>query len=134
MADKTYILEINETQAYITRDALEAYSRIRCAQIKMGVEIILMDKLIGSNDWHELLNIAERAIRGVAFPELNHPSQSYGVGHDKDSDIAWDLLQVIRHRLSWDNHDGISPTYQVNYNEPMKFGPEPLAKIEKKNV
>jgi hypothetical protein len=52
------------------------------------------------------------------------------------------MYQVIRHRLSWDRavEDGTiaspdaprdwSKMLGVNYDEPMRTGPEPLAKIE----
>jgi hypothetical protein len=58
-------------------------------------------------------------------------------------DIAWDLYQVVRHKLSWegavergvieseDSPRNWSEMMTVNYDTPMKFGTEPLAKMER---
>jgi len=43
--------------------------------------------------------------------------------------IAWDLQQVIRHRLAWDRNPkgGI----QVSFDDPLKSSREPLASIKR---
>lgn len=43
--------------------------------------------------------------------------------------ISGDIMNVIRHRLSWDRYPSGGIT--VNFDTPIQFGSEPLAKIEK---
>lgn len=61
-----------------------------------------------------------------------------GVGRRPDADVLWDLYQVIRHLLAWENavengwvnKDGSrnwSEMMQVSYDTPHKSGDEPLA-------
>lgn len=40
-----------------------------------------------------------------------------------------DIMNVIRHRLSWDKYPEGGKT--VNFHEPMKFGEEPLTEIKR---
>jgi hypothetical protein len=78
--------------------------------------------------------------------EIDGWSSSFGVGSSKvhpHHDIAWDLYTTTRHQLSWGYaikqgwvEDFNSPRkwdkmLGVSYDEPMKFGTEPLAKIER---
>jgi hypothetical protein len=61
------------------------------------------------------------------------------------SRIAWDLYQVLRHRLAWDlaAAEGIvgnadsqrkwPEMMQVHYDEPSRVSEQPLALIEKNN-
>jgi hypothetical protein len=60
------------------------------------------------------------------------PRNAYhGIFSDKIPDearVAWDLHQVIRHRLSWDDQPEGGIT--VNFDTPMKYGKEELAIIE----
>lgn len=66
-----------------------------------------------------------------------------GRGHrSQKSEINWDMHQVIRHRLSWDDayRDGLvkedgsrnwAKMMTVNYDEPLKRSTEPLLQIER---
>ena len=47
------------------------------------------------------------------------------------SQTAWDLYQVLRHRLAWDRHQDGEDVTAVDFRDPMRFGPEPLATIAK---
>lgn len=55
----------------------------------------------------------------------------YGVGYDDTADILFDLHQVLRKRL-WEDRPEHEKSYiTVDSDTPMRFGSEPLAKIEK---
>ena len=59
---------------------------------------------------------------------------SFGVGEFDDADISFDLYQVFRHRLAWDRkiNKYVLPHFRgVSFNEPMKFGSEPLVEIKR---
>ena len=73
---------------------------------------------------------------------INGWNSSLGVGSDKsapDTDEAFDLNAVIRHRLAWDRAvdmgitDGTTRNWDamfgVDYDDPMHWGKEPLATI-----
>lgn len=132
-----YILTINKEQAYVIREALEIYSRLKHGQIH-ELRNLFGDRWCAPDspfNWstEPLLD----SLKAVIFPEL--PNTAYhGVGSKiyPDSTIAWDIMQVIRHKLAWDRlkaEGRDQPEYWgVHYNEPMKFGSEPLAQIEAK--
>ena len=52
----------------------------------------------------------------------------YGIHYDDTADILFDIHQCIRHQL-W--IDGGRKGIGVDSDEPMRFGSEPLAKIER---
>jgi hypothetical protein len=130
-----YNLKMSKEQASVMRNALEIYSRLRAGQINIALKDTFPEKFY-SQDYpdfnHETLEFMYEYIRAMVFPELSY-NASYGVGHDVTGDIAWDLQQVIRHKLAWDRLKEEGKTqpdhYGVQYNEPMKFGTERLAEI-----
>lgn len=134
MTDKNhYLLEINQNQAAVLQKALELYSRLLGGQI-YELRNLFADrwKTLNYNEIESLLEQLKRQI----FPELESNAY-YGVGNKvyPESTVAWDVMQVIRHRLAWDclEREGKEKPdfYGVQYKEPMKFGEEELAKIQK---
>ena len=134
-----YTLTINEEQARVIREALEVYSRLKHGQID-ELRNLFRDRWCnpkGSFNWSS--EYLFDTLKSVIFPELEKNAY-HGVGSQvyPDSTVAWDLMQVIRHRLAWDrledeNKDK-SRHWGVQYDEPMKFGSEPLAKITSDNI
>lgn len=55
----------------------------------------------------------------------------YGVNYDDTSDILWDIYQVIRHQLWLDKPEDKKSRITVDADEPLSFGTEPLAKINR---
>ena len=130
-----YTLTITTEQGYVIREALEIFSRLKHGQID-ELRNLFSDRWCAPNspfNWstEPLLDV----LKALIFPELEKNSY-HGVGSKvyPDATIAWDLMQVIRHRIAWDklaNEGKTEPDhYGVQYNPPMRFGSEPLAKIE----
>ena len=130
-----YTLTINKEQARVIREALEVYSRLKHGQIS-DLRNLFMDRWCepnGSFNWSSEYLFDE--LKRVIFPDLEK-NASYGVGNKvyPESSVAWDVMQVLRHRLAWDRlkDEGKDKPehWGVHYNEPMRFGSEPLAHIE----
>ena len=73
------------------------------------------------------------------------PNESFRVGHGDEADTLWDLHQVLRHRLAWDAAYAagrIKPGAPRNwadmlshdFDEPLRYGPEPLATVSPGNA
>ena len=130
-----YTLTINKEQACVIREALEIYSRLKHGQIS-ELRNLFMDRWCAPDspfNWstEPLLD----SLKAVIFPDLEKNAY-YGVGNKiyPESSVAWDIMQVLRHRLAWDRlkaEGRDQPEYYgVQYNPPMRFGSEPLAHIE----
>jgi len=129
MAEERYEISVSEKQARVMMDALNLFSRIGIGQLR---EVLrhpqYENKLIHDNETYRysqrLLDQVKERLTGF------ETHASYGISspevHD-DSNIAYDLLQVIRHRLSWDrNPDG---GIEVYYDTPIQYSKEELAEI-----
>ena len=132
---RKYSLVVNAEQARVIREALEIYSRLKHGQIS-ELRNLFMDRWCepnGSFNWSSEYLFDE--LKRVIFPDLDK-NASYGVGNKvyPESSVAWDVMQVLRHRLAWDRlkDEGKDKPehWGVHYNEPMRFGSEPLAHIE----
>ena len=130
-----YSLTVTKEQTQVMQTALEFFSRIKAGQLQE-----LWYTCSNGNADREHFEQIMRQMKLCLFPDIPL-NASYGVGwstenSDGSGDIAWDLNQVIRHRLSWDNVGNPSQRdwktmIGVNFDEPMKFGKEPLAEIER---
>jgi len=118
-------------------EALEIYSRLKHGQIHELRELF-RDRWCAPNspfNWDNEWIFT--ALKSIVFPELDR-NASYGVGNKvyPESSVAWDVMQVLRHRLAWDRLKAEGKDkpehYGVQYNPPMRFGSEPLAQIEAK--
>jgi len=130
-----YTLTINKEQARVICEALEAYSRLKHGQIH-ELRNLFRDRWCepnGSFNWSS--EFLFDSLKAIIFPELEK-NASYGVGNKiyPESSVAWDIMQVLRHRLAWDRlkaEGRDQPEYWgVQYNPPMRFGSEPLAEIK----
>ena len=137
------ITDLSENQLRIIKDALDLYSRVRLGQIEEAFDA--MTDRGGSNrvfSWETRSSLARQAKKEVG---LSHNS-SWGVGHSDVTDTAIDLFDVIRYELAWDtavekglvesreslrNH---TKMFQVSYDEPIQWGPEPLIIVSKKKT
>ena len=130
--DDRYVLTMDRETALMVRRASEFYTRIMCGQFDEVVREIL-------NAWPEkykedtfciMRDQAEaflRLARAVLFPELDSGSY-YGVGHNRNADISWNVNQVIRYVIAWrDNPEG---DYGVNFNKPISWSGTPLPSFE----
>lgn len=131
--NKQYVLEVNETQLRIIRDALESYLRTRMGQFTDLAEDIagvgfnwlnhtdeqFMDCLNRKDNSQKLFEAAFH----VAQPNLEKKTERML--------IAEDIWQVIRHEL-WKNmpkeHQGGYYYLCVDAGEPIQFSGQPLPK------
>ena len=143
---KTYNLTITEEQLKVISTACELLSRIQGGQICEAFEHLPLRKNVDWNVYHEIQDELTKRMPEILEDEINGWNSHFGVGCSKlpDShDIAWDLYTTTRHQLSWEYaieqgwvEDFNSPRdwknmLGVSYDSPMKFGTEPLAKIER---
>lgn len=138
---KDYKVQVTMTaeQAAIVMRACELMARIRIGQLDRVVEEIedmsfaklpreepehsqAFDQLIKDRD---VANHYACLIKGLMFPEIGpYPGASYGVGHDKRGDIAWEVYTTIRHKVSWHEHP--EGGWGVNFDKPHSWSNTPL--------
>jgi hypothetical protein len=124
-----FVLEMSASQGEVLVRALDFFSRIGIGQIE---EVETMLRQYGHLKEGYSYDAVKNALDFVKLETMGHPpGGSYGIFHQKVPDwfkLAWDLQQVIRHKLAWTaNPEG---GFGVNFHEPMKAGKEPLATME----
>lgn len=131
---RTYTITVTERQAAELQEACELLARIKIGQIDHAIE--RLPGFYDRRDW-EQVHATQHEIQRLANTLMPEATKR------REDGVAWDLYQVIRHRLSWDRaHDQgvIKPgeprkwpeMMGVCYDEPLKMGEEPLAKIREK--
>ncbi len=126
-----YSLTLSEHQADIVIRALDLYTRIGIGQFEEVEHVYSRTNLAA--DW----KTAERIRAGLNIAKEaagHHPNGSYSIHNDKVDDnfrAAYDIQQVIRHRLAWDRQPEGSPRYHVHFDAPQQISKEPLPTIEK---
>ncbi len=120
-------------------EALEIYSRLKHGQISELRELFRDRWCAPDSPFNWSTEPLLDSLKAVIFPEL--PKNAYhGVGSKiyPESSVAWDIMQVLRHRMAWDRlkaEGRDQPEYWgVQYNPPMRFGDEPLAEIKVEKV
>lgn len=124
---RRYMLTVNAAQAEIIRDACELLARLRMGQFDKLEWLALLDMPRDAMDEFRRHARELEALLGDAY---NTPRDDCGI-----RETAWDLYQVARHRLAWDNIDPNPEAWQpdtnsVQFREPRMTGTEPLAQIE----
>lgn len=135
--DAKFTLTLNLQQLHWVNTAIEVLARCRIGQFSD-----LMIYLPLKDDAGVVEYEVARQIEAIVKPLMGlTPNQSWGVGHDKDTDLLFDLHQVIRHHLSWRRAklDGEWQPGQprkpeqmgVHFDEPFHWNSQvPLAKLE----
>lgn len=116
-----YKLEISEKQAYLLQEATELYARIMMAQFDHIAYTLQINLNLPTDAYHQLSDEMKKLEHLVS----DHTQRK----RTETANIAWDLYQVIRHRVSWDRNPEGGIT--VNFHEPFRCAQEELAKIEK---
>lgn len=122
-----YNLELTEEQLQTLSHACETCARINMLQLDMIAEHL--GKGIIDDSFCEIRDIMDETAKQIReiLPENRRRTES--------ANILWDLYQVARHRLAWDQLKAQGKTkpdyYSVIYNEPFKTAKSPLAKVEK---
>lgn len=148
MMPATYTLTVTAKQAAIISQACELLTRLGLGQWPEFIRHLPGDAFVHACELENEL----RPVMAAWFARhpigkdkvvINGWRSSLGIGSQhvsSEARVAFDLHQVIRHRLAWDKAvaDGItdgqtrdwSRMMVVNYDDPMRCGPEPLAKME----
>jgi hypothetical protein len=142
---KTYNLQVTEEQLKVISTACELLSRIQGGQIREAFDHLPLKKGVDWDAYHEIQDELTKRMPEILEDGIDGWSSSFGVGSTKvhkHHDIAYDLYQVIRYEISTEKaiEDGIIQNkgerkfpemMTVNYDPPMKFGSEKLAKVER---
>lgn len=132
MTDRTYTITVTERQAAELQEACELLARIKIGQIDHAIE--RLPGFYDRRDW-EQVHATRHEIQRLANTLMPEATKR------REDGVAWDLYQVIRHRLSWDRaHDQgvIKPgeprkwpeMMGVCYDEPLAMSGLPLATIK----
>jgi hypothetical protein len=135
---KRYTLHLTEKQARVIVNALDLYSRIGMGQLK-EVAYVLRAQNIGAKTDAEIqehsdqINIIRDRLEALSRYWMNGPGY-HSIASQKISDVfrvAWDIQQVVRHRLAWDRNPKGDIT--VDFDNALKTSKEPLPQIESKD-
>lgn len=136
----TYTLTLTEAQAQTLSIACEVLARLGMGQYKDALDNLPQRDGIDWDAWHD-------DMRGIGYILSKHmPGIDGYISHigirkaAQESRLAWDLHQVIRHRLAWDRAvargvtDGTVRNWNemlgCNYDEPCRTCEAPLARME----
>lgn len=140
---KRYTIELTEHQAQTMATACEVLARLGIGQFRDALEKLPTTEY-RPQGWNDDMDTIGRMLSKHTIGNVDGWRSSLGINHEKvreQSKDAWDLYQVIRHRLSWDRAiadgitDGKSRNWSggmmgVNYDEPHKTSDQPLAIIK----
>lgn len=144
-----YTITLTQKQLETVQEALEVYSRLGIGQWRQAFEKLPLRQNESSFDWahwHDFLDDVGFQIKNFTKQRVDGYQSSLGIhGLDvsESAQIAWDVHQVIRHRLSWERavEQGFVESLDsprnwremlgVNYDEPMPTSDQPLAKVER---
>jgi hypothetical protein len=124
---KTYTLTLSEEHAQIVVKALDLYSRIGIGQFENILEVYDQGFVVTG----ELRDTARGCINRVKLI-FGHPENgSHGIHNPKVNDdfrVAYDIQQVLRHRLAFDRNPKGGIT--VDFDTPRAISDLPLPTIQ----
>jgi hypothetical protein len=118
-----YSIVVDEAQARILSEALDLYVRIGIGQLTEVVRVYNYEWKTPIPTVDRLVEIMNEAKRVIGFG----PGGSYGIHSANVHDVfrqAYDIRQVIRHRLAWDRTP--SGDFGVDFDTPQQTGKLPL--------
>jgi hypothetical protein len=143
---KTYNLTITEKQAWALQEATDLLQRVQLGQWKEIQDNLPLQKPIDYEEFHQDMRIIGAILSKHMIGGIDGGASSLGIGNKnlpESNGILYDLHCVIRHKLSWeraveqnvieseDSERKWPEMMGVNFDPPMKWGTEPLAKIER---
>ena len=142
---KTYTLTITEEQARALQYATDVLQRIQLGQWEEIVDWLPLKAPIDYTKLHEDRRTIGKILSEHMVDQIDGYGSSLGVGHPylhKSNGVLYDLHQVIRRKLSIERavEEGIIENENVSRNQmpitvdfdtPMKWGDQPLAKMER---
>jgi Zn-dependent M32 family carboxypeptidase len=131
-----YNFKINKKQVEVISKALDLYSRIGAGQVNE----ILWHSSVAKKMWVKNDNLTENKMDYKIVVKMlddikkiiwgYKPNEHGGISMAEETDkIAYDLHQVIRYKLAWDENSEGGLT--VDFQKPMRYSEEKLAKINK---
>jgi len=135
MSETRYTLTVTEDQACAISAACELLARLGMGQLDDALRFMPAPQ---DRDWqafHDACRVATDAMQ----PVIRNKAGNLPRRHEQSA-IAWDLYQVLRHRLAWDRayergvvKPGDSRKWPamlgVCYDEPLPMAEHPLATI-----
>jgi hypothetical protein len=143
---KTYTLTITEEQARALQYATDVLQRVQLGQWEEIVDWLPLKKPTDYTKLHEDRRTIGKILSEHMVDQIDGYGSSLDVGHPdlpKNNGVLYDLHCVIRKKLAWERavETGViesedSPRkwpemMQVCYDDPMKWGSEPLAVMER---
>jgi hypothetical protein len=143
---KTYTLTITEKQAKAIQDATDLLQRVQLGQWREIEDYLPLRYPVDYTNLHEDMRLIGQILSRYMIAGIDGGASSLGIGHPslpEDNGILYDLHCVIRHKLSWERavEQGVVESEDserkwpemmtVNYDPPMKWGDEPLPKMER---
>jgi len=143
---KTYTLTITEKQAKAIQDATDLLQRVQLGQWREIEDYLPLRYPVDYTNLHEDMRLIGQILSRYMIAGIDGGVSSLGIGHPslpEDNGILYDLHCVIRHKLSWERavEQGVVESEDserkwpemmtVNYDPPMKWGDEPLPKMER---
>ena len=127
MTEATYTLRLTEAQAKVLCTACEVLSRLGIGQFRDALAHLPIDHHRAADDvldWHGDLDlIGDRLSRHMIgnVDGWNSSLSIYYGAVKPEAKIAWDLFQVLRHRLAWDKGEDYSLTLPASEQPPAKI-------------
>lgn len=121
-----YVLTLTTEQLLTVSKACEFYSRVMMGQFR-EIAFETMMQSIKHDDFCTRRDMMEDLLiqaRQFAFPDLMGPGHSYGIGHNKSADRAWNAYQALRYARAWHEHPEGGIT--VDFNKPYPAGGESI--------
>lgn len=130
--EKKYTIELTQKQLKLLQQATEFSARFICGQVNHSFWIHqARDKDFYSPEWRKKANQVDEKMSEVKklWWDIDG-SGNNGLGYHKDSDILFDMYQVIRHQL-WKDDENLNKSTTSNQSYPAsKHSTEPLIEIK----
>lgn len=120
---RKYKIEVNEEQAKAISIACEIGARIGMYQLH---DICRLLPYISDEDKQK----QEEIYKKFWDMYLKYSREMNNYQKPEISNILWDIYQVIRHRIAWDNEPDSSPIKGVCFDKPFKTSECDLATID----
>ena len=145
MTEKLYNLQITEKQAKALMEATDLLQRVQLGQWREIADSLPLQKPIDYSQLHEDLRMIGAILSRHMLDGIDGGASSLGIGHPslpESNGILYDLHCVIRRKLAVDRavENGVIENENVSRNKmpitvdfdsPMHWGSEKLAKIER---
>ena len=144
---KTYTLTITEEQARALQYATDVLQRVQLGQWEEIVDWLPLKKPTDYTKLHEDRRTIGKILSEHMVEQIDGYGSSLGIGHPdlpKNNGVLYDLYCVIRRKLAVERavEEGLIENENVSRNQmpitvdfdtPMKWGDQPLAKMERIN-